>query len=271
MATLTKGSGRFMLDYEKKVSYEGPMKADEALSVLALSRLGRSFADLVSVPNVQLIVDEKDEKLFLKRPIICSVLSTKESCNRVTTNQEQRSSLCPVSKKGVLASLPLETQTDAIKCFIFRRLVGMQCSPSKCLVHESTQTIHMSDLSPGRKDYKRCQNIAKQGPFDWLFESSSCPDVIDVVSKKLSAGEECLGKVLSWLQDLKDAKGFELATADLKTFTIPSETFQKNVDVVFSVCFRVPETDEDEEENVITDTDNEEEVIPDTDNEGLSE
>ena len=228
----------------------------------------RLFAGLMSVPNIQLIVDEK---LFLKRPIICSVLSTKESCNRVTTNQEQWSSLCPVSKKGVLASLPLETQTDAIKSFIFRRLVGMQCSPSKCLVHESTQTIHMSDLSPGRKDYKRCQNIAKQGPFDCLFESSSCPDVIDFVSKKLSAGEECLRKVLSWLQDLKDAKEFELATADLKTFTIPSETFRKNVDAVFSVCFRVPETDEDEEENVITDTDNEEEVIPDTDNARLSE
>ena len=147
----------------------------------------------------------------------------------------------------------------------------MQCSPSKCVVQEDTQTIHMPDISPGKKDYKRCQNIAKQGPFDWLFESSSCSDVIEFVSKKLSTDGECLREVLGWLRDLMDTKGFELATADLKTFTIPSEAFLGNVNAVYDACFGVPETDEDGEENTITDTDNEEEAIPDTDNEGLSE
>ena len=141
----------------------------------------------------------------------------------------------------------------------------MQCSPSKCVVQEDTQTIHMPDISPGKKDYKRCQNIAKQGPFDWLFESSSCSDVIEFVSKKLSTDEECLREVLGWLRDLMDTK------TDLKTFTIPSEAFLGNVNAVYDACFGVPETDEDGEENTITDTDNEEEAIPDTDNEGLSE
>ena len=242
----TKGSGRFMFDFEKMASYEGPMKSDEALGVLALSRIGRLFAGLMSVPDIQLIVNEKDGNLFLKRPIICNIPSPKESCNQATTNQEQRSSSYPVSKKGVLCSLPLGTQTEVIKSFIFRRLVGMQCSPSKCVVQEYTQTIHMPDISPGRKDYKRCQNIAKQGPFDWLFESYSCSDVIEFVSKKLSTGGACLREVLGWLRDLMDTKGFELATADLKTFTIPSETFLENVNAVYDACFGVPETDKDE-------------------------
>ena len=266
-----KGSGRFMFDFEKMTSYEGPIKSDEALSVLALSRLGRVFAGLLSVPDVQLIVNEKDEKLFLKRSIVCNTPSPKESCNQATTNQEQRSASYPVSKKGVLYSLPLETQTEVIKSFIFRRLVGMQCSPSKCVVQEYTQTVHMPDMSPGKKDYKRCQNIVKQGPFDWLFESSSCSGVIEFVSKKLSTDGECRGEVLGWLRDLMDTKRFELATADFKTFIIPSEAFLGNVNAVYDACFGVPETDEDEEENTITNTDNEEEAIPDTDNEGLSE
>ena len=140
-----------VLDLKKGVSYEGPMNPSAALSVLAVSRLGSKVADLEAVPQVQLFLNATKDKIYIEKTLIGIPEDTE--IQHSWTQQER--SLFPVTKLEILEPEWKTLKASIIKTFIFRRIMGMECNPAKCLLNPETKKIYMPDLNTSRKDYKR--------------------------------------------------------------------------------------------------------------------
>lgn len=231
-----------VLDLKKGVSYEGPMNPSAALSVLAVSRLGSKVADLEAVPEVQLFLNATKDKIYVEKKLIGIPEDTE--IQHPLTPQER--SLFPVTKLEILEPEWKTLKASIIKIFIFRRIMGMECNPAKCLLNPETKKIYMPDLNTSRKDYKRCRTTVKRESADWLFDNSTHREIIDLVSRALTEDKDCMNEVETWLLSLLSKTAFEEATASiLCRFTIPFEDFEKNALAVRDAYGIVPETDDE--------------------------
>ena len=231
-----------VLDLKKGVSYEGPMNPSAALSVLAVSRLGSKVADLEAVPQVQLFLNATKDKIYVEKTLIGIPEDTE--IQHPLTPQER--SLFPVTKLEILEPEWKTLKTSIIKTFIFRRIMGMECNPAKCLLNPETKKIYMPDLNTSRKDYKRCRTTVKRESADWLFDNSTHREIIDLVSRALTEDKDCMNEVETWLLSLISKTAFEEATASiLCRYTIPFEDFEKNALAVRDAYGIVPETDDE--------------------------
>lgn len=231
-----------VLDLKKGVSYEGPMNASAALSVLAVSRLGSKVADLEAVPKVQLFLNATKDKIYVEKTLIGIPEDT--DIQHPLTPQER--SLFPVTKLEILEPEWKTLKASIIKTFIFRRIMGMECNPAKCLLNPETKKIYMPDLNTSRKDYKRCRTTVKRESADWLFDNSTHREIIDLVSRALTEDKDCMNEVETWLLRLISKTAFEEATASiLCRYTIPFEDFEKNALAVRNAYGIVPETDDE--------------------------
>lgn len=231
-----------VLDLKKGVSYEGPMNASAALSVLAVSRLGSKVADLEAVPKVQLFLNATKDKIYVEKTLIGIPEDTE--IQHPLTPQER--SLFPVTKLEILEPEWKTLKASIIKTFIFRRIMGMECNPAKCLLNPETKKIYMPDLNTSRKDYKRCRTTVKRESADWLFDNSTHREIIDLVSRALREDKDCMNEVETWLLRLISKTAFEEATASiLCRYTIPFEDFEKNALAVRDAYGIVPETDDE--------------------------
>lgn len=231
-----------VLDLKKGVSYEGPMNPSAALSVLAVSRLGSKVADLEAVPQVQLFLNATKDKIYVEKTLIGIPEDTE--IQHPLTPQER--SLFPVTKLEILEPEWKTLKASIIKTFIFRRIMGMECNPAKCLLNPETKKIYMPDLNTSRKDYKRCRTTVKRESADWLFDNSTHREIIDLVSRALTEDKDCMNEVETWLLSLISKTAFEEATASiLCRYTIPFEDFEKNALAVRDAYGIVPETDDE--------------------------
>lgn len=257
MDTLPRTTSRsVMLDFEKGVSYEGPLNPTVALGALSVSRLGTKVANLESVPRVRLLLNATKSKIYLEKTLFgdrpkdtdtdTDLEEEEEENCQVTLSQR---SLHRATNAGMIHTWWRKCSLEMIKMFIFRRLVGMSCSPVKCLIHAHTGKIQMADLYSLPKDYKRCQTTVRKESADWLFDSSSHRKIIKLVSKALTEDKDCITEVISWLSTIVDHQAFKTATASiLEPYAIPFEDFKENVRAVMSAYGVVPETDDEEEE-----------------------
>ena len=231
-----------VLDLKKGVSYEGPMNPSAALSVLAVSRLGSKVADLEAVPQVQLFLNATKDKIYVEKTLIGIPEDTE--IQHPLTQQER--SLFPVTKLEILEPVWKTLKASIIKTFMFRRIMGMECNPAKCLLNPETKKIYMPDLNTSRKDYKRCRTTVKRESADWLFDNSTHREIIDLVSRALTEDKDCMNEVETWLLGLLSKTAFEEATASiLCRYTIPFEDFEKNALAVRNAYGIVPETDDE--------------------------
>ena len=231
-----------VLDLKKGVSYEGPMNPSAALSVLAVSRLGSKVADLEAVPQVQLFLNATKDKIYVEKTLIGIPEDTE--IQHPLTPQER--SLFPVTKLEILEPEWKTLKASIIKTFIFRRIMGMECNPAKCLLNPETKKIYKPDLNTSRKDYKRCRTTVKRESADWLFDNSTHREIIDLVSRALTEDKDCMNEVETWLLSLISKTAFEEATASiLCRYTIPFEDFEKNALAVRDAYGIVPETDDE--------------------------
>ena len=234
-----------VLDFKKKVSYEGPMSASAALSALAVSRLGNTVAGLEAVPKVQLFLNAAKDKIYLEKTLI-GIPEDTEIQHPLTP---QELSLFPVTKLEILEPEWGTLKASIIKTFMFRRIMGMECNPAKCLLNPETKKIYMPDLNTTRKDYKRCRTTVKTESADWLFDNSTNREIIDLVTRALTEDKDCMNEVETWLLSLPNQTAFEEATASiLCRYTIPYEDFQKNALAVRDAYGIVPETDDEGDE-----------------------
>lgn len=231
-----------VLDLKKGVSYEGPMNPSAALSVLAVSRLGSKVADLEAVPQVQLFLNATKDKIYVEKTLMGIPEDTE--IQHPLTQQER--SLFPVTKLEILEPVWKTLKASIIKTFMFRRIMGMECNPAKCLLNPETKKIYMPDLNTSRKDYKRCRTTVKRESADWLFDNSTHREIIDLVSRALTEDKDCMNEVETWLLGLLSKTAFEEATASiLCRYTIPFEDFEKNALAVRNAYGIVPETDDE--------------------------
>ena len=254
MDTLPRTTSRsVMLDFEKGVSYEGPLNPTVALGALSVSRLGTKLANLESVPKVRLLLNATKSKIYLEKTLFgdrpkhtdTDLEAEEEERGQVTLLQR---SLHRITNANMMHWWRVRS-LEMIKMFIFRRLVGMSCSPVKCLIHAHTGKIQMADLWSLPKDYKRCQTTVRKESADWLFDSSSHRKIIKLVSKALTEDKCCITEVTSWLGTILDRQAFNAATASiLEPYAIPFEDFKENVRAVMSAYGVVPETDDEDED-----------------------
>ena len=253
--TLPRTTSRsVMLDFEKGVSYEGPLHPTVALGALLVSRLGTKLANLKSVPKVRLLLNAAKSKIYLEKALFGD--RPKETDTDLEAEVEERGqvtllqrSLHRATNTDMMNSWWTTRSQDMIKMFIFRRLVGISCSPMKCLVHGPTGNIQMADLYSSPKDYKRCQTTVRKESADWLFDSSSHRKIITLVSSALTEDKDCIAGVISWLSTILDRQAFNTATASiLEPYAIPFEDFKENVQAVMSAYGVVPETDDEDED-----------------------
>lgn len=246
-----------VLDFAKGVSYEGPVKASEALSALAVSRLGTKVADLKSMPRVRILLNKAKDKVFIEKSPIGKQPVDTETNTQLTFQQR---SLYPATRLEMTKAVWNQNKEEIIKTFIFRRLVGMPCTPAKCLLCGTSGEILMADLCTSRKDYKRCQATVKSEMADWLFDSSSHRKVIDLVSSALTEDRKCINEIERWLLNLLDRNAFKTATASiLGAYTISFQDFERNVVAVRNAYGIVPETDDECYEDDDDDDDSEDE------------
>lgn len=259
--TLPRTTSRSVkLDFEKGVSYEGPLNPTVALGALSVSRLGIKLGNLESVPKVRLLLNAAKNKIYLEKALFGSrpeVTDTDTDLEEeVEAQTEERSqvtllqrSLHRATNTNMMTMWWRKCSLEMIKMFIFRRLVGMSCSPAKCLVHGPTGNIQMADLYSSPKDYKRCQTTVRKESADWLFDSSSHQKFIRSVSSALTEDKDCIAEVISWLSKILDRQAFKNATASiLEPYVIPFEDFKENVRAVMHAYGVVPETDDEDED-----------------------
>ena len=238
----TANNRNCVVDLKKGVSYEGPMNPSAALSVLAVSRLGSKVADLEAVPQVQLFLNATKDKIYVEKTLMGIPEDTE--IQHPLTQQER--SLFPVTKLEILEPVWKTLKASIIKTFMFRRIMGMECNPAKCLLNPETKKIYMPDLNTSRKDYKRCRTTVKRESADWLFDNSTHREIIDLVSRALTEDKDCMNEVETWLLGLLSKTAFEEATASiLCRYTIPFEDFEKNALAVRNAYGIVPETDDE--------------------------
>ena len=234
-----------VLDLKKRVSYEGPIGASAALNALAVSRLGNMVAGLEAIPKVRLFLNAAKDKIYLEKTLIGIPEDTE--VQHPLTLQER--SLFPVTKLEIIEPEWGTLKAPIVKAFMFRRIMGMDCNPAKCLLNPQTKKIYMPDLSTTRKDYKRCRTTVKTESADWLFDNSTNREIIDLVTRALTEDKDCMNEVETWLLSLSSKTAFDEATASiLCRYTIPYEDFQKNALAVRDAYGIVPETDDEGDE-----------------------
>ena len=213
------------LDFDTKVTYSGPWSAKEALRAFCISRLARRWAHLNTVPEIGLRLNANKTKIFIEEPLI----GERPALPQDAVKLEQRS-LYPMKSRKAMENLTEERKFDAIKTFVFRRITGMACLPTKCLAEEPTGKIYMTDLQSSPKEYRRCQQTVKSGSAYWLFDCSKYRGVIEFVSDALENEERTRREVMQWLEGLNRTNLPDAVIPEaLCQFSIPYQDLHENL------------------------------------------
>lgn len=238
-----------VFDFEAGVCYSGPYHPKEALSALAISRMGTMWAKLESVPRIRLLLDAAKTQVFIEEPYIGERPALTEETQEVKIEQR---SLYALTKREPMENLTDESKVEMLKTFVFRRMVGLPCLFNKCLVQGSTGKIHMADLQIRSIDYTwytRCQRTVKRGSAHWLFDSLSSKSALQFVSNALENEKHTLGAVLKWLEELNVNKlPVDVIPEILAPFTIPWEDLQGNVAAIIDAYLPVAQEATSDEE-----------------------
>ena len=108
IATLPRGSTKRqdVLDITNMVGYEGLIKMQDGLFALAISRLGSKLAQLKTVPEGELVFNNKRDKVYLKTPMIGSIPSINKSLKKGGTVTLEQRSLTVLTDEKSWHSLP---------------------------------------------------------------------------------------------------------------------------------------------------------------------
>ena len=236
--TISSGNPRPVFLVRGDKSYLGPLTVNQALQSLAISRLGTILCGLSTVPTARLRLNRQKDCIYLEQTFPGNKLRKMDVITVSLTNL-----------KVMLQEFSIKFREDVIKTLVFRRLVGMPCSPSNCLV-ESTGYVRMADLKTSRRDYARCQHTVKRGSAHWLFDISANQNVILQVSDLLEH-DTIRPKLVSWLiRLLQDHELFEIAIPKvLAPYTIPLKQFQENVRAVIDAYTAEDDSDDTEDED----------------------
>lgn len=258
MGTLPKAeSGTRVLDFDKKVSYEGPVKPLKALQNLAVSVVGREVAKLESIPRVRILLDATKNNIYLEKQLIGTPLSDDDRMavgnNRVKLQQRE---LIQASNQEAMYLLTGQNGLLTIKTLIFRRLMGLPCNFSQLRVHVPTKDVYMTNLCCSGKDDKIFCRIQPKKEADWLVDSSRFQGLINELSQALR-NDDLLVKLVTWLIKLGKQPAFEtILGTELCNYIIQFQSFQRNLEKVVDVFGVIPETDNDDDDD---DEDEEEE------------
>lgn len=224
-----KNDQSLFVDFGSGTTIFGPVFHIEALKALAVSQIATKWAELKTVPEVSLRIDARRAKVFIQKPLIGTPL---EDTIALGKTELEDCSLHPLHTRQLMEKLTTERQLDVVKSYIFRRVMGMACSPSKCLLDEFTGKIYMTNLQVFKRESQRCQKTVKMGSAYWLFDSSRCRSAVDFMSKILES-ESFTSEVMTWLQGLLNKNPWESTIPkSLMSYVISFEDMRENVSAI---------------------------------------
>jgi len=217
------------LDFESGTIIFGPFFPKEALKALAVSQLATKWAELKTVPEVSLRINARRAKVFIEQPLIGKPLEDTIASGK---NELEDWSLQPLQSRQLMEKVTKESQLDMVKSYIFRRVMAMACTPSKCVLDESTGKIHMTDLQVFKRESKRCEKTVKMGSAYWLFDSSRSRSAVDFMSEILES-ESFTSEVMPWLQGLLSKNPWEgTIPKSLMPYVISFKDLKENVTAI---------------------------------------
>lgn len=244
---LQKNGQSTFVYFESGTIIDGPFFPKEALKALAVIQLATKWAELKTVPEVSLRINARRAKVFIEHQLIGKPLEGTVASGK---NELEDWSLHPLNTREQMEKLPRESQLDVVKSYIFRRVMAMACTPSKCVLDKSTGKIYMPDLQVFKRESKRCQKTVKMGSAYWLFDSSRSRSAVDFMSEILES-ESFTSEVMPWLQGLLSKNPWEgTIPKSLKPYVLSFEDVQENVSAIVNAYLQkktAEEKDDDDE------------------------